>query len=82
MDQATDHIATTSSKRIVGLDIARALAVLGMVIVNYKVVMVSNATQGWLATTTGLLEGRAAATFVVLAGIGLSLMTRLWSSLL
>ena len=67
---------TTSFTRIVGLDVARALAVIGMVIVNYKVVMVSESTQGLLATATGLLEGRAAATFVVLAGIGLSLMTR------
>lgn len=64
-------------QRILGLDLARALAVFGMVLVNYKIVM--NSTQGgplWLSHAMGLLEGRAAATFVVLAGIGISLFSR------
>jgi len=30
----------------------------------------------WLVMVTGLLDGRAAATFVVLAGTGLSLLTK------
>ncbi len=63
--------------RIPGLDIARALAVFGMVLVNFKVVMgASKNGPGWLVWLTGLFEGRAAATFVVLAGVGLSLMSR------
>lgn len=60
--------------RIEGLDLARALALLGMTIVNFQLTMVSEAdAQGWLAWLTGSLQGRAAATFVVLAGIGASL---------
>ncbi|UII58598.1 heparan-alpha-glucosaminide N-acetyltransferase domain-containing protein (plasmid) [Cytobacillus spongiae] len=66
-----------SAKRIIGFDMARALAILGMVIVNYKISM--NAEENgpeWLKTMTGLLEGRASAIFVILAGIGISLMTK------
>ena len=63
-------------KRITGFDVARAVAVFGMVIVNFKVVMFAEMRgSGWLQNATGLLEGRAAATFVILAGVGASLMT-------
>ena len=62
--------------RVVGFDIARALAVFGMVAVNFKVVMgAGSAGPDWLVGVVGLLEGRAAATFVVLAGVGISLMS-------
>ena len=66
-----------SKKRIIGYDIARALAIFGMVVVNFKIVM--GAEQNgptWLVSLVGLLSGRAAATFVVLAGIGISLLSR------
>ncbi len=62
------------NNRLEGLDIARALAVLGMMLVNYKLafeVSTSDANYGLLA----LLEGRAAAVFLTLAGIGIGLMT-------
>lgn len=64
--------------RLTGLDIARGLAVLGMTIVNLRLVAGwgSDAEPGWLLTTVGMLDGRAAATFVVLAGVGTSLLTR------
>ena len=67
----------SGSRRVIGFDLARALAVFGMVIVNFKVVM--GAAAGgplWLAALAGLLDGRAAATFVVLAGVGISLLSR------
>ena len=64
------------SQRIVGLDLARALAVIGMVVVNFKVVMASEPSPVWLDRLTGMLEGRAAALFVVLAGVGVALLTR------
>lgn len=63
--------------RIVGYDIARAFAIFGMVIVNFKIVMgAEQSGPGWLVNLVGLLDGRAAATFVVLAGIGLSLLSQ------
>jgi uncharacterized protein len=62
--------------RIIGYDLARALALFGMIVVNFKIVM-GAAGNGplWLVDLTGLLEGRAAATFVLLAGIGISLFS-------
>ena len=64
-------------KRIIGYDLARALAVFGMVVVNFKIVMgAEKSGPDWLGNMVGLLEGRAAATFVVLAGVGLSLLSR------
>ncbi len=63
--------------RITGYDIARALAVLGMILVNFKVVLWNGFEgPGWLKNIVGIFEGRAAATFVVLAGIGISLLSR------
>ena len=61
------------SNRLHGLDIARYLAFFGMVIVNFKIVVGAEHDLGVLASMAGILEGRAAATFVVLAGIGLGL---------
>ncbi|MGH1334651.1 MAG: DUF418 domain-containing protein [Aureispira sp.] len=61
--------------RIIGLDIARAIAVFGMVIVNFKMVLGSQgqgASKAWMS----LLDGKFAALFVILAGVGLALMTR------
>lgn len=61
-------------KRIIGIDVARALAVIGMIIVNFKVVFGDNG-QNWLKSFASIFDGKAAATFVVLAGVGFALMT-------
>ncbi len=62
------------SERITGYDFARAFAVFGMVVVNFKIVMCLNKdASGWLSAAAGLLEGRAAALFVILAGAGMTL---------
>ena len=66
-----------SSGRILGYDLARGLAILGMVLVNFRIVMAGDRHDpGWLAWLVGQLEGRASALFVVLAGVGISLLTR------
>lgn len=62
-----------SSSRLNGLDLARFIAFVGMVIVNFKIAMGAEGGSGALNFLTVALEGRAAATFVVLAGIGLGL---------
>lgn len=62
------------SDRLDGLDLARFVAFVGMVVVNFKIVMGAEDDGSALGVMTGALEGRAAATFVVLAGIGLGLM--------
>ncbi len=74
-----------------GVDIARFLAFTGMVLVNFRIAAEVTTGGGWggvdmgadwgtdwPATLTGSLEGRAAALFVVLAGIGLSLGAPRW----
>ncbi|MBN8291439.1 DUF418 domain-containing protein [Rhodobacter sp. NTK016B] len=62
-----------SGSRLEGLDLARFVAFVGMVIVNFKIAMGAESGDGVLGALTSALEGRAAATFVVLAGIGLGL---------
>ena len=71
-------MAANKPSRIVGFDIARALAIIGMVIVNFDVALTSYDAQsaGWARTFIDAFQGRAAALFVVLAGVGVSLMTR------
>ncbi|MCP4440912.1 MAG: DUF418 domain-containing protein [Aureispira sp.] len=61
-------------KRILGIDLARALAVFGMIVVNFKIVFGMEG-ESWLKPIAGLLEGKAAATFVFLAGVGIALMS-------
>lgn len=64
-------------KRIIGYDLARSFAIFGMVVVNFKIVLgAEQSGPAWLESLVGLLDGRAAATFVVLAGVGLSLLSR------
>jgi uncharacterized membrane protein YeiB len=63
-----------STSRLDGLDLARFVAFVGMVIVNFKIAMgAESAIDTPLSVFLVALEGRAAATFVVLAGIGLGL---------
>lgn len=67
----------TTTARLEGLDLARCLALIGMVLVNFRLAM--GATTGgppWLGRLLEALEGRSAATFVTLAGIGLALASR------
>ena len=48
-----------------------------MLLVNFSVLMGSGSSHpNWLDWLAGIIRGRAAATFVVLAGAGLSLLTR------
>lgn len=61
------------ARRILGLDLARALAVFGMVVVNLSMSL-GVADVGISGFFTQIFSGRAAAVFVVLAGVGLSLM--------
>ena len=66
-----------SNQRIYGYDIARALAVFGMVIVNFKTVMhTSPGNDAWWLSIFNVLDGRASAVFVILAGVGITLLTQ------
>jgi uncharacterized protein len=62
-------------QRVIGFDVARALAVFGMIVVNFKIAMNAETGNQFLMSFSGLFEGRASAFFVILAGIGVTLMT-------
>src|SRR5215472_1645989 len=64
-------------QRVFGFDVARAFAILGMVVVHFSLVMAVDRTgPAWLTTILGFLDGRPAAAFIILAGIGVTLMSR------
>ena len=66
----------TTRARVVGIDLARALAVYGMVLVNFNAAMGGKESgPWWLKVSIDAMEGRAAALFVILAGVGLSLLS-------
>ncbi|MDM8535017.1 DUF418 domain-containing protein [Clostridiaceae bacterium HSG29] len=65
------------NKRILGFDIARAFAILGMMFVNYKIIFTYGVVKHEsIRCFLSIFEGRAAAVFLVLAGIGIGFMTK------
>ena len=62
------------NKRIVGIDVARAFAIIGMILVNFKMVF-GQEGESWIQPFSSILDGKAAATFVVLAGVGIAFMS-------
>ena len=72
-----------SAPRLVGPDVVRGVALIGVVIMNYHGYLILRGGprgDGWAAELfdpwTGPLSTRFAATFVVVAGVGVALMTR------
>ncbi|QTA86602.1 DUF418 domain-containing protein [Desulfonema magnum] len=64
-------------ERIAGYDIARGVAIFFMIIINFSCVFsVTESDPLWLFRIVETFEGRAAATFVILAGVGISLLCR------
>lgn len=69
-------IESRTARRIIGFDIARAFAIFGMITVNYRSTFQTiGESPEWLETASGLVNGRAAALFVLLAGIGIALLS-------
>jgi uncharacterized membrane protein YeiB len=70
--------STATAQRIVGYDVARSVALLGMFVGHFAGAFTYDTSRpAWLATFLDYyLTGRQTATFFVLAGIGLTLMTR------
>ncbi len=62
--------------RLLGLDVARSLAMFGMVLVHFKIVFGEPVANHWVDMFITMLEGRSAGLFVILAGIGLSLLSK------
>ena len=70
--RAVDGPAAAGDRRLPGLDVARALAVIGMFIVH----MGPTSGEGWAAMFYALPHGRASVLFVLVAGTGVSLLAR------
>lgn len=71
----TGRVRTRDRSRLTGVDVARGVALLGMVAVH---VLPQTEADG-SATTVGLVaSGRSAALFAVLAGVGLALTADRW----
>lgn len=65
------------SSRIEGFDFARAFAIFGMMLVNYKIVFTKGCEWNlFFNDFISLFEGRAASVFLILAGVGISLMSK------
>ena len=64
-----------STKRIAALDITRGIAVLGMIYMNFRIVLSGDFYDESYSFLTSQ-EGRFGVLFIFLAGIGVSLMTR------
>jgi uncharacterized protein len=60
---------------IIGFDLARAYAILGMFIVNFNTVFGSFTDKSILGQFISLFSGNSSSTFLILAGMGISLMT-------
>lgn len=73
-EESVSHDLSSPGSRIVGCDVARALAILGMMIVHFSEVLAGvKWPTGFLNDIMKLLDGRAAAVFIVLAGVGITL---------
>ena len=70
-----DNAPIQHTSRIIGLDVARALAITGMAWIHFALVLSANhfgsTTSGYILEN--ILDGRPAAMFMIIAGIGISL---------
>lgn len=60
--------------RIIGFDLARAYAIFGMFIVNFNTVFGSHTNTNGLSGFLNLFNGNSSSLFVILAGMGVSLL--------
>ncbi len=73
----TTRAGIPDSSRIGGIDLARALAMFGMLAVNFRLVAgMGTGDAEWLLRASTFVDGKAAALFVIVAGIGITLLGR------
>jgi len=72
-----NNISENRAKRIQGYDLARGVAIFAMVIIDFKTFFCIDETfPEWLYTLIEYMDRRAAAILVMLAGAGMTLMSR------
>lgn len=79
-DRPAAGTTSTGSPRLIGLDVTRAIALIGVVVMNYvgaiyEIDFDPSFLERVLDPYTGALSTRFAATFVVVAGISITLLT-------
>lgn len=79
-DRPAASLTSSGTPRLIGLDVARAIALVGVVAMNYAGSLVTpGSDRGFWGRVfdpyTGVLSTRFAAAFVVVAGIGITLLT-------
>lgn len=82
-DRPPAGLTRSGRPRVIGLDVARAIALIGVVVMNYHGIMNfsdwSERSESFVGRifdiSTGALSTRFAATFVVVAGVGITLLT-------
>ena len=72
IDDPTEQAGGIPGRRVTGIDLARGIAVLGMMVVH---LLSPENAQGDMAWSWRLTSGNAAALFAVLAGVGIALST-------
>lgn len=79
-DRDATGLTRAGTPRLIGLDVTRAVALIGVVLMNYCGALLDPSGTSWterlLNPYTGVLSTRFAATFVLVAGAGATLMTR------
>jgi uncharacterized membrane protein len=70
---AAEPAALSSSRRALGVDVARAIALIGMIAVH---VFPDENAEGYMTWSYGLAGGRAAALFAVLAGVSIAFVEK------
>src|SRR3954468_15651359 len=69
-------VRPATASRIIGYDVARALAILGMLLDHCAQVLGPRWPEGWGLSVLLCMDGRATAVFVMLAGVGVTLLAR------
>ena len=70
------EIGAPAKARLEGIDLARFFAFVGMMVVNFHIYINNSDTDPeWVTQAASLFSGRAAATFVFVAGVGVALLT-------
>lgn len=75
---ALEHRAPieAASRRIIGYDLARAFAILAMMVDHCAQALGPTQPTGWGGFLLSMIDGRASAIFVCLAGVGVTLLNR------
>ncbi|HEY7116718.1 MAG TPA: DUF418 domain-containing protein [Tepidisphaeraceae bacterium] len=75
-ESTANVLVEPASRRIIGFDLARAFAILAMMVDHCAQVLGPSMPTGWGGKLLEFIDGRASAVFVVLAGVGVTLLAR------